>query len=269
MNAGPMLHRFKWTSVSRRRNGLTAEYEPLQPYILLALVNRLGCRTFADVGSNVGAYAVLMSQAPSIERVIAFEANPHAVEHIRRNFGLNGIGGVVREAAVSSKRGAVTFGTVSRFAGNSAVVATAGGQDFDSVEDVEAVTLDDELADCPQPIALKIDVEGHERDVIAGASAILASARCVLQVENYAGGIDDLLPRDYRRLTQVGPDSYFTNIPDFDTVEIYEHAAAAMIEANHERKGVAFGRGDFNVEITGRSYELLRRIATRVLGSRL
>jgi FkbM family methyltransferase len=264
-----MYHRFKWTSVSHRRNGLTAEYEPLQPYFLLALIERAGCRTFVDVGSNIGSYAVLMSQAPSIERIVAFEANPVAADEIRRNFAMNGIAGEVRTAAVSGKPGSIAFGMVSRFAGNSAVVATASGQAFHKTAEVTAVTLDDELKTCPQPLALKIDVEGHESEVIAGACAVLGSAQCVLQVENFAGNVENLLPTGYRPLTHVGPDWYFTNIPEIDATETHERSAAAMIESNHERKSIALRAGDFNVAITGRSYRLLRRVATKVLGSRL
>jgi FkbM family methyltransferase len=264
-----MYHRFKWTRVSHRRNGLTAEYEPLQPYFLLALIDHAGCRTFADVGSNIGSYAVLMSQAPSIDRILAFEANPHAAAEIRRNFAMNQIVGEVREIAVTEKAGVIAFGTVSRFAGNNSIVATATVERIRSISEVPANTLDNELAGCPQPIALKIDVEGHEREVVAGASGVLASARCILQIENFGGDIGRLLPDDYRLLTRIGPDRYFTNIPAIDAIDIYERASAMMIDANHELKSVSLKRGDFNVEITGRSYELLKRVAIKVMGSRL
>jgi predicted RNA methylase len=83
-----MYHRFSWTSVSHRRNGISAEYEPLQPYFLLALIEQAGCRTFADVGANIGAYSVLASQAASIEHLVAFEANPAAAGEVRRNLAL-------------------------------------------------------------------------------------------------------------------------------------------------------------------------------------
>jgi FkbM family methyltransferase len=256
-----MYHRFSWTSVSHRRNGISAEYEPLQPYFLLALIEQAECRTFADVGANIGAYSVLASQAASIEHLVAFEANPAAAGEVRRNFALNGIRGIVREVAVSTEPGTVTFGTVSRFAGNSAVVETSAGQAFHKTTPVEAVTLDSELSGYPQPIAIKIDVEGHERNVLAGAKNVLASARSIIQVEDYAGTIADAFPEGYRILTRIGPDWYFTNIPDIDPAGIYERAATALIEANHENKAIILRKGDFGIEISGTSYKKMKRLA--------
>src|SRR5210317_863569 len=138
-----MYHRFKWTRPSRRRNGITMEYEPLQPYFLLAIINAAKCRAFADVGSNVGAYSILMSQDPSVEKIVAFEANRAAAEEMQANFRLNALNIEFERVAVSDKDGTLTFGTVSRLAGNSAVVDTSENRKFHQVDEIECVTLDD------------------------------------------------------------------------------------------------------------------------------
>jgi len=263
-----MYHRFKWTSVSHRRNGLTIEYEPLQPYFLAALIRTAEARTFVDVGANVGAYAVLMS--PLVAKVIAYEANEAPASQLARNLAMNRIAGQVRQVAVSGEGGTVEFGIVSRFAGNSAVVDGRSRHDFRETRVVEAVTLDDELAAAEGPFAIKIDVEGHEVAVLNGARTILAKQRCVLQVEDYGGAASKLLaPLGYRQVARIGPDHFFTNVAGVEARRTFEAALDEMIAANHENKKVTLKRGDFGLEIAGRSYTRLARAMRRLFGGRL
>ena len=261
-----MYHRFKWTRSSRRRNGITMEYEPLQPYFLLAIINAAKCRTFADVGSNVGAYSVLMSQAPSVEKIVAFEANCAAALEMRDNFRLNALNIELERVAVSDKNGTLTFGTVSRLAGNNAVVDTSENRKFHQVDEIECVTLDDALGSHAGPFALKIDVEGHEEKVLRGARNLLRHP-CVIQVENYGEKLD--LPEDYSRIAQIGPDWYFSNMPGFHAIELFEQASAMMIESNHEKKVASIHAGDFAFSVTGRTYELIKRVTLKFFASRL
>ncbi len=264
-----MYHRFKWTQVSNRRNWISREYEPLQPYFILELARAAGSETFVDVGANIGLYSVVMSQL--VNEVIAYEANEALVKEIKGNFSLNSIQGSVRQAAVSDQAGSVDFGIVSRYAGNSAVVERSyQTEDYNSVETVEAVRLDDELASLAGPIAIKIDVEGHELSVLEGAKSTLENKSCIIQIENFGGAVDHFMSDlNYRKLTDIGPDSYFTNIDILEPVEIYEKAAAALIHANHENKSMILGKGDVGVVIAGRPYQAVKKLAQKVLGSRL
>jgi FkbM family methyltransferase len=262
-----MYHRFKWTGVSHRRNGLTLEYEPVQPYFLAALVRAVQAKTFVDVGANIGAYSVLMS--PFVATVIAYEANQAPAHELARNLALNGIDGKVRQVAVSDRAGSVEFGIVSRFAGNSAVVAGESRPDFRETRTVEGVTLDDELAATAAPLAIKIDVEGHELAVLNGARSILAKP-CVLQVEDYGGAVSRLLaPLGYRQIARIGPDYYFTNVPGVEAQPLFEGALDEMIAANHENKKATLKRGDLSFEVTGRSYTRLAQMMRRLFGGRL
>jgi FkbM family methyltransferase len=262
-----MYHRFKWTSVSHRRNGLTLEYEPMQPYFLAALIRAVQAKTFVDVGANIGAYSVLMS--PFVASIVAYEANPAPAGELARNLELNDIDGKVRQVAVSDRAGSVEFGIVSRFAGNSAVVAGDSKPDFRETRVVEAVTLDAELAAAEEPLAMKIDVEGHEVAVLNGARSVLAN-RCVLQVEDFGGAVTRLLaPLGYRQIARIGPDYYFTNVPGVEAQSIFETALDAMIAANHENKKATLKRGDFSLEVAGQSYTRLARVMRRLFGGRL
>jgi FkbM family methyltransferase len=264
-----MYHRFKWTKVSRRRNWISLEYEPLQPYFLLLLSRTVGAGCFVDVGANIGLYSVLMSQ--SVGRVIAYEANDALAKEIEKNFALNGIDGLVRRVAVSDHAGTVTFGIVSRYAGNSAVVEGAtNSTDYSSLDTVESVRLDDELVSIAGPIVLKIDVEGHELSVLEGAVSTLSKKHCIIQIENFQGAVDQFFSElNYRKLTSIGPDAYFTNIDDIEPLETYELATATLIKANHEDKSMVLSRGDIGLIISGRVYEIVRKIALKLLGGKL
>jgi FkbM family methyltransferase len=244
------------------------EYEPLQPYFLLASIIAAKCKTFADVGSNIGAYSVLMSQAPSLEKIVAFEANRSAAEEMRANFLLNSLHIDVRTVAVSDKSGTLEFGIVSRLAGNSAIVASSKNQTFRQVEQVDCVTLDDALGSCSGPFAIKIDVEGHEENVLRGARKLLENP-CVVQVENFRETLE--IPEGYSKVARIGPDWYYSNMdtPELLAQDLFEQATAIMIESNHERKSAAIHAGDFALSVSGRSYEIIKKTALRIFGSRL
>jgi FkbM family methyltransferase len=264
-----MFHRFRWTGVSTRRNAVMAEFEPVQPFFLLALAEAAGCRTFVDVGANVGAYSLFATQIPSVERWIAFEANPHAAAELRANIALNNLHIEVREEAVSNKSGSLAFGLVSNYAGTNAVKSTAiahpaRGAFRDEIT-VPAVALDSILP-LQAPFCLKIDVEGHEPQVIAGAGRFLQSP-CVVQIEEY-NGCEISLP-GHTKLTSIGPDHYFSNIPGLQTLPAYEHAMRLLIQSNHRSKSVTIGRGDFSLQVSGKSGAVARSLARKVLGKRL
>ena len=50
---------------------------------------------------------------------------------------------------------------------------------------VKVETLDAMLAECAAISLLKIDVQGYEREALAGAKSVLAKTRCVLIEANY------------------------------------------------------------------------------------
>ena len=140
---------------------------------LAALIQRQVPRdsTVIDVGANIGLSTILLARMTG--RVIAFEPSPPNVEFLRRNLERNGITNVdVRAVAASSEPGVLRF-HIAQFGAGSHVVAP-GHVSSDTVPtvDVPAVTLDE--ADLPAVAFIKIDAEGHEPDVLAGARQLLA-----------------------------------------------------------------------------------------------
>lgn len=149
---------------------------------LAALIERQIPRssTVIDVGANIGLSTILLARMT--ERVIAFEPSPPNVAFLRRNLERNGISNVeVHAAAVSDRPGTLRF-HVAQFGAGSHVVA-AGHVSSGAIPtvDVPAVTLDG--TNLPPIAFVKIDAEGHDPDVLAGAGRLLARDRPLIYTE--------------------------------------------------------------------------------------
>jgi FkbM family methyltransferase len=124
---------------------------------------------FVDVGANIGSYTILAS-AVCGARSVAIEPDPASLRALARNIEINGIAGAVRvvEAAASGKAGKARFSvgldTVNHIASHSS----------GETREVDAICLDDLLADA-DPVLIKMDVEGHEPEVVSGARQTLVN----------------------------------------------------------------------------------------------
>ncbi len=131
---------------------------------------------FVDAGANVGSYTVLAAGAVGA-RVIAVEPVPAAFAALRRNIAINGIGERVRalQCGLAASAGALSF-TEDLDSANRVVLS---GEMHGTVR-VPVRTLDELCAD-EAPVLVKVDVEGFEREVLAGGAKTLA-ARGLLAV---------------------------------------------------------------------------------------
>jgi len=130
-----------------------------------------------DVGAHVGYWTLPLAVAVGPPgRVVAVEAFQPNVERLRANLARNGVTNTeVRHAAASDVSGTATLrvsGTSSSW--NSIVSSGTYFQDSVQVVQVPAVALDD-LNLGPVDL-VKIDVEGAEQQVIAGAGNLLSRA---------------------------------------------------------------------------------------------
>lgn len=131
---------------------------------------------FLDVGANIGATALPMAVQRPDCRVIAFEAVPSNADCLRGNLRANDIANVkVVEAAVSDTPGTI----VMTDHGPWSYAATHDAQELNTVQ-CRSIVLDD-YAD-PAVRFIKIDVEGYEPNVLAGASRLL-QARPLVAME--------------------------------------------------------------------------------------
>ncbi len=160
--------------VSRSMHGATGnvycglhEFEDMA-FVLHAL--RPG-ELFIDVGANVGSYSVLAAGVVGA-RTLAFEPAVAAYRSLLDNLRLNNLGDLVdaRNEGVGAQRGRLNF--TSDLDTVNHVVASAAGAS--SCLQIQVTTLDAAL-EVSGPCMIKVDVEGYESAVVAGAQRTLSS----------------------------------------------------------------------------------------------
>jgi FkbM family methyltransferase len=115
---------------------------------------------FLDVGANVGAYTVLASAAARAQ-TYAFEPSPAAIESLRGNIELNQIADRVHIEPYAAGRAP---GRVFISTGGPSAMHHVGSDG--SSTPIEMRTIDSYHL---HPAIVKIDVEGYEAEVLAGA----------------------------------------------------------------------------------------------------
>lgn len=156
--------------------------------------------TFVDVGANIGPYSLLAASVDGV-RVVAFEPGDEARRRAAANVALNGMGDrvVLSPAAVSDRDGRARL-TASHLPtdrlvadadadtdapGPHDVAVAVAVVDGTPTREVETVRLDSYAAreGLARVALVKVDVEGHELDVLAGAAGVVARDRPALVVE--------------------------------------------------------------------------------------
>lgn len=160
-----------------------------------------------DVGAHLGDRTAAFSALGA--RVVALEPQPHLAPWLRRLVGRRP-GVTVVEAAVGAEEGRTRLWvsdatpTVSTLAAGWRERVTAGNPTFEDVRwetavEVPVTTLEALVARHGMPRFCKIDVEGHEAEVLAGIRRPLPA----LSVEFVQGGLD-VARACVRRLEALG-----------------------------------------------------------------
>jgi FkbM family methyltransferase len=187
-----------------RRVAATGTFEPHLAEIVRAAV-RPGDHA-VDIGANVGFYAVLCGAlAGPAGRVLAVEPMAGVAARALANARRHGLANVVAETcAAGAEPGAMEIEHIEgreEFAalGQMRHAAVRRTQERRRTR-VAVERLDDLLArHALRPAFVKIDTEGSELGVLAGAARMLAEARPLLLVETS----DDLLAPQGRRVADV------------------------------------------------------------------
>jgi FkbM family methyltransferase len=186
----------------------------------------LAGRTVLDVGGNIGTTSIYAVTRFGAARAVAFEPEPGNLRLLHQNVVANGLGDRVEvvEAALSDTDGEVEFELSGEDGGDHRVrVGTAPSRDGDmgeaarTVVRVPAHRLDTLVADGRVDLAdvaiMWIDVQGHEGQVLQGASTVLAGGIPV-SIEYWpyglrrAGGLDvlhELIASSFRTVVDLGP----------------------------------------------------------------
>lgn len=153
----------------------------------LLVWERLACQssTVFDVGANTGLFALAAKAANPHARVHAFEPLPAIVSRLNRNIALNGWEIAVHAAAVSDREGTAQIRLAMADHEYSASFEHMEWMDSTPVQtiDVPLVTLSGIMAQTGDvPDLIKLDVERHEPQALAGMWSGLDPARLPVMV---------------------------------------------------------------------------------------
>lgn len=147
-----------------------------------------------DIGANVGDWSASIQKHLPDSSVIAFEPSKEAYEILKDRFKNSSRFSCINLAV--SKKNIETFlyadSSASGLGSLTKRRVTHFGMTFEHKESVKVTTLDNWLENkTPKvlPTVIKMDVEGHELDVLIGASTALKSVQ-VIQFEFGGGNID-------------------------------------------------------------------------------
>ena len=170
-----------------------------------------------DIGANIGAHTLTLARAvgPS-GRVIAVEPTTYAFGKLKRNLDLNGISGdrvIAVQCALNSGSGSsdadrqfysrwpLNIANGELHAEHMGKYESAGGARFAALDDL----LDEQrrAGKLLGPIVFaKLDVDGHELDVLKGAQRLLAEDRPAILME-VAPHVQDEVPGRFEALVEI------------------------------------------------------------------
>jgi FkbM family methyltransferase len=179
----------------------TGMHEPAEQLFVFAYL-RPG-DIMIDVGANVGIYTIAAGFLGA--RVAAFEPSSGAQQVLRRNIVLNRLEESVRvfPMALGDTIGSMSF-TTDLDVGNHLLADPTGSATEETVEvrSLDSVVNDEvEWFERATGTLLKVDVEGHDAEVLRGARRAIANYRPVVLVETWDGGTEVrafLAELDYR-----------------------------------------------------------------------
>ena len=189
------------------------EFEKAQLTFLQSQIEYYDCRYFIDIGAHWGLYTLVFRAyfGKTID-FIAFEPDEINRNQLFANLFLNQFENIqVNHQALSNIEGTLSF---SREKGSNRGANKISNQGEQTV----AVTLADKVLSIKeQRLAIKIDVENHELEVLAGMTKLLKHNKCVLQIEaqqHHLPKIQALLGDSYKYLNTIEFDNYFSNFDE-------------------------------------------------------
>lgn len=206
---------------------LYGEYSPAEARLLTQAVDP--GMTVVEVGANIGALTVPLARACAPGPLYAFEPQQRVFQLLCANLALNDIGNVLAYPdACGAQPGRGAMPPLDYGASVSNLGAAAVGPADAPGQPVRIVTLDS--LDLPACHLLKVDVEGHETDVLRGAAHTIRRHRPLLYVENdrpeqQQEVIDMIDALGYRMYWHVAPLFSASNFRG-DPVDVFGRAGA-------------------------------------------
>lgn len=135
--------------------------------LLMSKVESAKEGVFFDIGANIGSYTLVASEVPGA--IVSFEPHPKAFAELQKNLTLNGRSNVrAINAAISDQNGVILLTDGTELSTNK--VVSQREPDKNTIE-VDCMTLDEACERLRvSPTVVKIDVEGHEQEILDGFS---------------------------------------------------------------------------------------------------
>jgi FkbM family methyltransferase len=172
---------------SKRRIYLAYDSEEAEVDVFHRLAQFLKAEVMLDIGANIGLYCINALSIPEIKRVVAVEASSETYAELSANLALQNTDQVIEahNIAASTEERVMRFYEYGSMAGHNGLVDTSFvGERLDhAVVEVAARPMDLVVPQRGEVLAVKIDVEGHECEVLDGARDLLAGATGFLQIE--------------------------------------------------------------------------------------
>lgn len=149
---------------------------------------------FVDVGANVGIYSLHAARATgSSGRVIAFEPTPETHESLLKNIQLNRVRNItVINKAAGDKEGLLQFAICASDNSNHLVadLEMLESRKIVEIRDIPVDTIDTMAVreKLPHVSVMKIDAEGAEKLVLAGATHVIKTHRPTILFESCDAG---------------------------------------------------------------------------------
>jgi FkbM family methyltransferase len=141
-----------------------------------------GGAVFFDIGAHWGMYALEAHKRGLFERIVAFEPDPTNFAQMEANLFLNGLERAIEPMRLAASNRERTLGLAldtHRNRGGTRVVEI----DRPHHAECHGVRIDSLFDFSGKLLVVKIDVEGHEIEALAGLSGLLCKNHCLVHVE--------------------------------------------------------------------------------------
>lgn len=219
----------------QKRVGLNCYLKLNAPFL-----QRAGYQTILDIGANLGQFALPAWFAFPKARIISFEPLPDCFSQLRQNMAdLDRFQAV--NCGIGNCDGELPFAR-SEFSASSSFLPMARVHEHEFPATAKTVTVKvpvrqlDSLADefrFLSPMLVKIDVQGYEREVLAGGGQVLRNAQTVI-VESSVEVLYESQPlfaEIHRRMTELG----FHYAGNFDQVCSGNDGRVLQVDAIFQR----------------------------------
>jgi FkbM family methyltransferase len=193
----------------RGGSSVSAVWQPAIRHAFVLVLDLLRPETFWDIGANLGYYSWFVRRHPAIQRVFMFEPDPTNYALILATIRKNSISDCqAMNMAVSDREGEAPFLMDDASGATGSLEFVSQRQNAHSLHHAyqmhetttcRVATIDGLISEgLPAPQLIKIDVEGAEHLVLAGADSCLIEQRPTLIIETgNAEVLRRLLALDY------------------------------------------------------------------------